>query len=561
MEEIGQVAVFWDYENCATPSSLSGYELVRRIRDLAHEFGSVKLLKAYTELSEQSINSPRSITLRSELQSSGVSITDCPHNGYKNVADQMIIADLLTFAMDNPTNPSNTTILLMSGDRDFAYPLSVLRLRRYNVVVVAPSVVHPSLRAQASRFFEWSTSILGVNGDDNPSQAARGRPRNGNVISPSLSTITSSLSSSASQSSDNSKEDSKLLRSPIKAHVSAPPPTVMPSSAVPAGPTPSTIPSSLSNGCSRAPETETSPPGYSSITAQPSSSTLLPSPSIPTSSPQSVRNLTNETRLVVPTPVSISSSNLPRAPLPSFPRPSSAGPSFPETTSSLISNRPQAIVAAALARRAAENASNAISQHPPGPSSQYLLSPAPSSTYAQVGYSAEKGSAFTGATDGNKAVSLSGGVMLSTSQVPSSRVTEQTGPASSGDKLVTKASNPASNPPATASALPKPVLPVAKPPLPPAPPPPLKSIPPFFLPLVQHLEKLRLKGTLNADRSSVSVALMKVDKKMYQHAGCTKFKDFSVKAEGMGLVQMGGSEGGAWIKLHPDLHGRIELKC
>lgn len=78
-------------ENCAAPSSMSGYELVKRIRDVAHEFGSIKLLKAYTELSEQNINSSRSIALRSELQSSGVSITDCPHNGYKDVADQMII--------------------------------------------------------------------------------------------------------------------------------------------------------------------------------------------------------------------------------------------------------------------------------------------------------------------------------------------------------------------------------------------------------------------------------------------------------------------------------------
>jgi hypothetical protein len=33
----------------------------------------------------------RSLSLRSELQSSGVSLTDCPHNGRKNVADQMIM--------------------------------------------------------------------------------------------------------------------------------------------------------------------------------------------------------------------------------------------------------------------------------------------------------------------------------------------------------------------------------------------------------------------------------------------------------------------------------------
>jgi len=55
--------------------------------------------------------------------------------------------------------------------------------------------------------------------------------------------------------------------------------------------------------------------------------------------------------------------------------------------------------------------------------------------------------------------------------------------------------------------------------------------------------------------------LLNVDKEIFRRAGCTKFKDFSVKAEGMDLVQMGGRDAGAWIKLHPDLHGRIELKC
>ncbi|KAJ3991778.1 limkain-b1-type NYN domain-containing protein, partial [Lentinula boryana] len=148
-------AIFWDYENCSVPSDLSGYDIVKQIRSLAHEFGSIKLLKAYTELSEQAIQSSRFLILRSELQSSGVSITDCPHDNYKNVADQMIIVDMLAFAMDNLSSPASTTIMLISGDRDFAYALSTLRLRRYNVVVVAPSNIHASLRAQSSSFFNW----------------------------------------------------------------------------------------------------------------------------------------------------------------------------------------------------------------------------------------------------------------------------------------------------------------------------------------------------------------------------------------------------------------------
>ncbi|KAF9500388.1 hypothetical protein BDN71DRAFT_1585916 [Pleurotus eryngii] len=153
------VAIFWDYENCHGPSSVSGYDVVGSIRSMAHKFGSVKLFKAYLELSEQAM-SPRLLNLRSELQSSGVSLTDCPHNGRKNVADQMIIVDMLTYAIDRP---APATIVLISGDRDFAYAASVLRLRRYSVVVVSLNTrgVHPSLTAQANACLDWNADIMG----------------------------------------------------------------------------------------------------------------------------------------------------------------------------------------------------------------------------------------------------------------------------------------------------------------------------------------------------------------------------------------------------------------
>ena len=75
-------------ENCSPPHS-AGYTVIDNIRQIAHNYGTVKLFKAYLELSEQ--NSSRSLTLRSELQSCGVSLTDCPHNGRKDVADKMMI--------------------------------------------------------------------------------------------------------------------------------------------------------------------------------------------------------------------------------------------------------------------------------------------------------------------------------------------------------------------------------------------------------------------------------------------------------------------------------------
>jgi hypothetical protein len=74
-------------ENCPAPSNASGYSIANNICTLARPFGVVKLFKAYLEIPDQT----RSITLRSELQSSGVSLVDCPHNGRKEVADKMLL--------------------------------------------------------------------------------------------------------------------------------------------------------------------------------------------------------------------------------------------------------------------------------------------------------------------------------------------------------------------------------------------------------------------------------------------------------------------------------------
>lgn len=155
------VAIFWDYENCHPASNLSGYEVVSNIRRVAHEFGNVTLFKAYLELTTPP--SSKSLSLRSELQSSGVSLTDCPHNGRKDVADKMILVDMLAYAIDNQ---APTTIILITGDRDFAYAVSVLRLRRYHVVVIAPPIIHISLKSQASVLIDWSRDILGKTDGD-----------------------------------------------------------------------------------------------------------------------------------------------------------------------------------------------------------------------------------------------------------------------------------------------------------------------------------------------------------------------------------------------------------
>ena len=89
-----------DLENCPAPTNASGYSIVNNIRSIAQTFGSVKLFKAYLEVTEQ-VPLSRASLLRSELQSSGVTLADCPHNGRKDVADKMILG-ICALSLRNP---------------------------------------------------------------------------------------------------------------------------------------------------------------------------------------------------------------------------------------------------------------------------------------------------------------------------------------------------------------------------------------------------------------------------------------------------------------------------
>jgi hypothetical protein len=64
---------------------------------------------------------------------------------------------MLAHAIDNPA-PS--VLVLISGDRDFAYALSILRLRQYQVILVTLSNAHPSLTSQASACVDWHSEII-----------------------------------------------------------------------------------------------------------------------------------------------------------------------------------------------------------------------------------------------------------------------------------------------------------------------------------------------------------------------------------------------------------------
>ncbi|QRW01729.1 NYN domain protein [Ceratobasidium sp. AG-Ba] len=237
------VGIFWDYENCAPPAAPPGTPwpsvsvLLVAYMVASCSSGYLELTAPHSALATPSstantpVNpepspllptSPKTLVLRSELQSSGVSLIDCPHDSRKNVADAMLACDLVCFALDHPTTPSisypslipsspysipstpfsyvsappisppKTTVVLVSGDRDFAYPLAVLKARRYEVgLIIPPGGAHPALRAQASWVLNWKDVMedaavhaeargdLNSNASVNPSRSA-GQASNAN---------------------------------------------------------------------------------------------------------------------------------------------------------------------------------------------------------------------------------------------------------------------------------------------------------------------------------------------------------------------------------------------
>lgn len=85
-----------------------------------------------------------------------VQLRDCPHNGRKDVVDKTIIIDMIFYALDRPLT---TTVLLISGDRDYSYAISTLQNRGYSVKLLAPAgCLHSNLPLLAD-VLDWETVL------------------------------------------------------------------------------------------------------------------------------------------------------------------------------------------------------------------------------------------------------------------------------------------------------------------------------------------------------------------------------------------------------------------
>ncbi|CAN4107722.1 unnamed protein product [Withania somnifera] len=153
----GPVAILWDIENCPVPSDIRPEDVAGNIRMTLRVHpvikGAVTLFSAYGDFNAF----PR--RLREGCQRTGVKLIDVP-NGRKDAADKAILVDMFLFALDNPP-PSS--IMLISGDVDFAPALHILGQRGYTVILVIPAGVGvSSALCNAGRFvWDWPSVARG----------------------------------------------------------------------------------------------------------------------------------------------------------------------------------------------------------------------------------------------------------------------------------------------------------------------------------------------------------------------------------------------------------------
>mmetsp|Transcript_16995 Transcript_16995/g.44287 ORF Transcript_16995/g.44287 Transcript_16995/m.44287 type:complete len:485 (+) Transcript_16995:62-1516(+) len=172
-----RVGIFWDFENVKLEDGWSGPRTVNRIRDtvLAKLPPGSKIdeMRLYfdTEKAEQnalakadvcmghSDNHP--LSFKAGMDLSGFTMVDCPTRNTKETLDKKIIVDCMGFGMKPSDMPA--TVVLISGDGDYSYMLSVLRNRR-----VTSLVIHRDIKVTARILTEscdmslhWAFDVLG----------------------------------------------------------------------------------------------------------------------------------------------------------------------------------------------------------------------------------------------------------------------------------------------------------------------------------------------------------------------------------------------------------------
>jgi hypothetical protein len=162
------MAIFWDLENLAIPSSSSGRDVATRLKQILAPHGSLQQFRGYASIGEGNIPQQK----RSDLQLSGCTLVDCPHAGRKEVVDKTIIVDAMQFAYEHP---QGATLCLITGDIDYAYLLAVLQKKpQWRTIIISRGTIRSMLHVNCDMKMRWETDILQMRLAPTPAPSSTG---------------------------------------------------------------------------------------------------------------------------------------------------------------------------------------------------------------------------------------------------------------------------------------------------------------------------------------------------------------------------------------------------
>lgn len=134
-----ELAIFWDYENVSLGVKFSE-TLLEGLLNHVRQYGRLIEARLYSDSAKLTMSG----VSRAMLDRRGVTFIDCPTGNKKEAVDKKIIVDALVWALPRASTQRPCTVVLISGDGDFAHMLSRMRLSGVYTVVLGTRV-NPAL--------------------------------------------------------------------------------------------------------------------------------------------------------------------------------------------------------------------------------------------------------------------------------------------------------------------------------------------------------------------------------------------------------------------------------
>jgi len=132
---------------------VSGRDVALRLKSVLSAHGNLQQFCSYASIGINLTPQDK----RSELQLTGYHLVDCLRIGRKEVADKMIIVDVMEFAF---THPQGATLCFITEDVDYTYLLTKLQKLQWRTIVISRGNLHPMLHVNCDTKLCWEIDIL-----------------------------------------------------------------------------------------------------------------------------------------------------------------------------------------------------------------------------------------------------------------------------------------------------------------------------------------------------------------------------------------------------------------